>query len=377
MKRRQLIFGVFLSVLLLVMGVLMAWGFAEEEIGFRDSDGTYYPPQGSFPEGRVSTVHDDLTYALALAAGFSITDSQTLRIWDQLVDSETLPRAKSSYTLGNASFPTPPNPVTACVGKNHARQVWPAGQFDPKTAAVTSRYGPYSPFFHFPHLNGSDLRALRDWAWGDAQSLQGYAAYAWGRPTDLTFMQAVENGGCIITRTVTISMPVHAGSLEAFAVYLHTLADAYSHADCIAALAAHSPPAPWGTHTVPALGDTSIPACDYNPTHPTNDDAHGREFGSQYPDSQRTIAAARVVYTELVSRSRTGEGLYAPLSLNARLTVNGEETTLDGVIVHYATTWAYDEPAQRRAYLDGLVAALLSQRHTLTRRMYLPVLLRP
>jgi len=39
-------------------------------------------------------------------------------------------------------------------------------------------------------------------------------AYAWGRLTDFTLMQAVQNGGCIITRTATISMPVPAGSLE-------------------------------------------------------------------------------------------------------------------------------------------------------------------
>jgi len=123
-------------------------------------------------------------------------------------------------------------------------------------------------------------------------------------------------------------MPVPAGSLEAFATYLHSLGGAYSHADCMDALAAHTPFAPWGTHTVPALGDTSIYACDYNPAHPQNDDAHGREFGGIYTNTQRTIATARAIYTELSARSLSREGVYVPLPLTTPLTVSGAETTL-------------------------------------------------
>ena len=85
-----LVVGVCLAV-----GALTVWGFAEEELGFRDRDGTTYPPSGDFPDNRISTVHDDLTYALAIAAGFTVTDSHTLRIWDQLVDSEVLPVHRS------------------------------------------------------------------------------------------------------------------------------------------------------------------------------------------------------------------------------------------------------------------------------------------
>jgi len=264
MKRRGLGYGlIVLSVcLFLTSGTGRVGAFAEEDLGFRDPDGTYYPPSGNFPDERVSTVHDDLTFALAIAAGFTVTDSHTLRIWDQLVDSEVLPGASTSYSYGNAGFYAPPNPLVACVGKNHARQIWPTGEFDSATSAVTSRFGPYSPFFHFPHLDGADLRALREWAWGRTSTLEGYEAYAWGRVTDFTLMQAVQNNGCIITRSVTIQMPVLAGSLKAFATYLHSLGDAYSHADCLEALAAQTPPAPWGTHTVPLLGDASIYACD-------------------------------------------------------------------------------------------------------------------
>lgn len=364
--------GVLLT-LCLAAGAASVWGFAEEELGFRDVDGTYYPPEADFPEGRISTVHDDLTFALAVAAGFTVTDSHALRIWDQLVDSEVLPGEPTPYTYGNAGFYTPPNPLTECIGKNHARQVWPAGKFDPNTAAVTSRYGPYSPFFHFPHVGGPDLRALRDWAWGAADSLEGYEAYAWGRLTDFTLMQAVKNGGCIITRTATISMPVPPGSLEAFATYLHSLGDAYSHADCLEALEACTPPAPWGTHTIPALGDTSVYACDYNPASPRDDDAHGREFGSVYTDTWRTVAAARAIYAELSARSLSREGLYVPLPLTTPLSVEGAETTLDGAIVHVVTAWPYSEPARRREYMDLLVEALLSEPREEVRRLYLPL----
>ena len=372
MKWMRVLYAMLTLGLCLTVGAAAVWGFAEEELGFRDQDGVYYPPTGDFPHGRISTVHDDLTLALAIAAGFTLTDSQRLRIWDQLVDSETLPSASQPYVYGNAGFYPPPNPVKACVGRNHARQIWPTGQFDPETSAVTSRFGPYSPFFHFPHLNGTDLKALHDWAWGTRDTLEGYEAYAWGGLTDFTVMQAVRNNGCIITRTVTISMPVEAGSLEAFATYIHTLADAYSHADCMAALAAQDPPAPWGTHTAPILGDVSIYACDYNPTNPRNDDPHGREFGPKYDDAQRTIEAARAVYEALSERSRAREGAYTPLPLTTTLIVEDEEITLDDAIVHFVRAWNYDAPAQRREYIDSLVQALTAQPRTSIHRIYLP-----
>lgn len=359
--------------LLLTAGVIAALGFAEEEIGFRDPQGVYYPPQADFPDERVSTFHDDLTLALALAAGFNITDSHRLRVWNQLVDSEALPAGADTYTYGNAGFSEPPNPLLACLGHNHARQVWPTGRFDAESSATTSRFGPFSPFFHYPHLGGADLAALHDWAWGFSASLQGYEAYAWGRLTDFTLTQAVENDGCIITRTVTIPMPVAAGSLEAFATYLHSLGDAYSHNECLTALAAHTPPLPWGTHTVPLLGDPSIPSCDYNPSNPLNDDAHGREFGSVYTETWRTIAAAEAIYAELSMRSVWREGVYQPLALSTPLVVSGTQITLGEALVTFTTAWDYDQPFERRAYVDQLVAALSEEPRNLIQRGYLPL----
>lgn len=361
-----------LLALLVLDGVVAVWGFAEEEIGFRDVDGTYYPPTGNFPDNRVSTVHDDLTYALALAAGLNVTDSQTIRIWDQLVDSEALPSAPVSYTYGNTGFYPAPNTPLGCIGPLY-EQKWPeARNFDPVTSSVTSRFGPYSPFFHFPHRNGYDLKALHDWAWGITNTLVGYDAYAWGKRTEPTLMQAMSNGGCAITRTVTISMPVQAGSLKAFGTYLHSLDDSYSHQDCLSALVGTS--APWGTHTILVLGDTSIPACDYNPTAPTNDDAHGREFGPVYTDTVRTINAAHAVYSELSARSLSREGIYFPLPLTTTLTVSGTTTTLDGAITHFVIDQNYDVPTYRRQYVDSLVYAITTTVRAPIDRLYLPII---
>lgn len=55
-----------------------------------------------------------------------------------------------------------------------------------KNSCVTSRFGPYSPFFHFPHNNDQELVGLHDWAWGLTDTLRAYEAYAWEGPTEFT-----------------------------------------------------------------------------------------------------------------------------------------------------------------------------------------------
>jgi len=116
---------------------------------------------------------------------------------------------------------------------------------------------------------------------------------------------------------MTIDIGVKPGSLEAFATYLHSLADAYSHRDCVAATDALG--WGWASHTV-VFGEDSIWECNYTPVRLRNDDSHGREFGKAYPaDSQRTDEAIRAVYSELKLRSETMEGVYEHLSLDTRL----------------------------------------------------------
>lgn len=373
MFRTKLVWVTLILTSLLVSSVALVLAFAEEPIGFRDpATGITYDPGLGYPE--ISTVHDDLTYALALAAGFTVTDSRRLQIANQLVDSEMLPGSVISYTNCGGAFATSPDPATLYPGcklnGTCDRLIWP--QWDNMQNSATcliSRFGPFSPFFHFPHRTGAmanrDLGALRSWGWGYTTTLVAYEAYAWGRNTDLTVMQAQYR----YTRTMPVTTTVVAGSLEAFAVYLHSLADSYSHEACLAELDAAG--VEWGTHTI----DNTYPACKYNPNNMQADDVHGVEFGNT-PEAQTTINAARHVYAELNARSWLGEGKSVPLSLTTTLVVSGTATTLDGAIQYFVQTWGYDGqgPGNRRAYVDQLVTAILAQPRATIGRAYLPTI---
>jgi hypothetical protein len=346
----------------LFAGVALAFAFAEEPLTFRD------PYTGQLTDEEISTIHDDLTYVLALAAGFSVSDSITLQIWNQLTDSEALgPGEAISYTNGGGAFYPVPAPDVVCRGKAHSTGIWPRPADMVISTSVTSRFGPYSPFFHFPHQNAQELAALHDWGWGLTDKLIGYEAYAWGAPTDLTVMRA----SCLYTRTAVITAPMAAGSLEAFATYLHSLADSYSHLECIAALDALGKP--WATHTTPPI-DVSVPACDYHPRTPQADDVHGREFYT-YTDSLRTDAAIEHVYHELTARSWQREGRYYPLGLDERLAAAPGSPTLADALSAFVHTWDFNGAAERRAYADQLAAAILVQRRPL-RRTFLPATLK-
>ncbi len=344
------------AVLILLCCAAMAAAYAEEPLMFRD------PYTGETTDDEISTLHDDLTYVLALAAGFSVADSVRLQIANQLVDSEQLgPGEAVSYTNCLGAFDAPPDPDVVCQGVIHVNLIWPRwDDMKDQETCVTSRFGPYSPFFHFPHNNAQELGALHDWAWGLTSTLHGYEAYAWGRPTDISVVMAT----CAYTRPVTIQIGVEAGSLEAFGVYLHSLADYYSHRECIAAMDALG--MPWATHTL-----TGCPPCDYNPYSPQADDVHGREFGS-YPDALRTDEAIQHVYRELSARSVQGEGLYSPLSMSAP--ISGAQT-LSETLAIYVHEWDFDHPAERRAWLDALAPQIIAQRAAQD-RLLIPLLLK-
>jgi hypothetical protein len=304
-----------------------------------------------------------------LAAGFSVSDSITLQIWNQLVDSEALgPGDAISYTNGGGAFYPAPDPDTVCTGKAHAKVLWPRPGDMVISTSVTSRFGVYSPFFHFPHQNAAEIGALRDWGWGTVQELRGYEAYAWGGPAAMTVMDA----SCLVTRSVVITVPMAAGTLEAFATYLHALADSYSHRDCIAAMDALA--RPWATHTTPPL-DQSVPACDYHPRTPQADDVHGREFYT-YTDSLRTDAAILAVYGELVARSAAREGRFRPIALDEPLNALDSSPALSQTLSIFVHTWDFNGAAQRRAYADQVAAAVLAQRQGRW-RIYLPIVIRP
>ncbi len=350
MKSSRIIPLAISLVMALVAAVALVWAFAEEPLTFRD------PYTGLPGAEEISTIHDDLTYVLALAAGFTVTDSKTIRLWNQLVDSEVLGAGNPvSYTNCSGAFYPEPDADIICGTRPHSRQIWPqwSAVKDPDSC-TTSRFGPYSPFFHFPHNTPDELGALHDWGWGLTDQLVGYEAYAWGIPGDLTVM----NARCLYTRPAVITTGLEAGSLEAFATYLHSLGDHYSHRECIAALDDWGEfGMPWATHTVPPI-DPDIPACNYNPANPQPDDVHGREFYT-YTDSLRTDEAIQHIYQELVSRSLQKEGVYFPIGMNRP--ISGTEA-LGDMLDRFVHQWDFAQPAERRALADEIAGLILARR---------------
>jgi hypothetical protein len=347
--------------------------FAEETLNFID------PATGLETDDPISSLHFDLTRALALAAGFSEANARTLQIYDQLVDSEKLgpPENPAKYSNCAGAFKSIPNPDTAQVcptGKGAGKVIWPIWDNVPDLTCATSRYGPYMPLFHFSESGSADLQNLADWGWGRKSTVQSGAAYAWGNT--LTPLGDIIDAKCTYKQAETVEIGLSAGSLEAFATYLHVLADASSHDACINALQSLYPALPWATHTQKTLND--VVECNYNPTSPQNDDAHGREFGPNYPgDSQRTIAAAKNVYAELSNRSFVREGNYLPLPLSTVITVGSDGAiTLEEALFRYARNYEFNQASARRVYVNSIVAGILAVSRTESKRLYAPIVLK-
>jgi hypothetical protein len=367
-----------IAILLGLTGVRLVLAYAEEPINFIDP----YTQEEAVGQ-EIDTIHFDLTYPLALAAGFNVTDSITLQLWDQLVDSERL-GAAISYTNCSGSFYAFPEPASVCKPGDDTRKVlWPDWE-KVGDQCITSRFGPYSPFFHFPRQNAHELGALHDWGWGYTQTLIGYEAYAWGGRTALTVSQA----DCTYTRTSVIQTTIQPGSLQAFATYLHSLGDSYSHLVCQQAIDSGQVKAPWGTHTgyiklEPPYSDP----CAYIPAAPNNYDAHGREYGNTWiTDSNRTDTGVLAIYDELIQRSLHREGEWQPLELDSPLAGVEPATTLRQALYRFVHEWAYSPedtglPAgeyahQRRTYAAQIAQAVQNLSRQPLRRLYLPYALR-
>jgi len=346
-----------------LLWVPMTWGFAEEPLPFRD------PYTGEVTDEEVSSIHTDLAYALALAAGFSDDDAARILIWAQLVDSEqvgTGSQVKYHNCLG--TFPTTPNPDDPGVcpsGKGAGAVIWPksANSYN-GSACTTSRFGVFSPFFHFPRTDNGELESIRNWAYGKSQVLNGYAAYAWGAQN-----AQVIDAACRYQMPVTIETGITAGSLEAFATYVHLLADSISHRNCITDLLNMDPPLTgiWGTHTI--VKSREPRSCFYNPQNPSNDDEHGQEFGSG-TGTDRSDDASKAVYDELVKRSYAREGKYYALDWNAPLTTMAGAPTLSEAAYNFIHNWAFRKDTgnegeyaySRRDYANQMATAIRAQR---------------
>jgi len=359
-KSGKLLFIVCMVMLCSLLGrAEYVFSFAEEPITFKD------PKNDSVWDDPVSTIHSDIVYAMAIAAGFSDKDAATIEIWDQLVDAEHLgPGDVTVYTncLGNTQ--PPPDPADVCPA-GYGNQVWPIPSLFTKERekCTTTRYGPYAPFFHFPHQNWAEVGQLKLWGWGHTKTLNAYSVYAWGdTPGD------VFGAKCRYMRPEVIDTGIKAGTLKAFATYLHVLADSYSHLDCLNALADLG--FPWGNHTF-YQGQISTEACDYNPQAWVNSDTHGQEFGTG-SRSDRSDAALLAVYDELVARSTQREGKYVPLSLDTVLTSMEGQPKLGSALQVFVHTWDFQNEqqgavkgefaAKRRAYAGQIAAAAKAMR---------------
>jgi len=75
--------SVLLAALLLTLSQVRAW---DEETGLHFYD-PYVVPRVEYSDTEVSSIHFDLVGALAIAAGFSVTDAATIQLYSQLTDS--------------------------------------------------------------------------------------------------------------------------------------------------------------------------------------------------------------------------------------------------------------------------------------------------
>lgn len=229
-----------------------------------------------------STAHYDMTLAFARCAGFSADEARTIAEADQVTDT---------LAYGSTAF------------------------------AFTDRAGPDKSYFHFPEDNGGVDAAgdgpLRTWASG-ASTL-----------TDLT---GATLGICDAAGTCCDSAGqcVTAGSLESVGVWLHAVADFWSHHACIAAggrdhgtydeadpdQAAYCPTsmhaAEWGARATSGYAAT-LQANAIQGLRMTRDllasyaAAHGKTACGSVPDDE-LIAFASGIPT---ARVETAAGLYA------------------------------------------------------------------
>lgn len=307
---------------------------AGDAFGYAGEAGSGDGPEAAYAGLAVSTHHTHLTRALAYCAGFpALVDhrnpinplvapeaaewAEKLALWNELTDQGTITGVDAD---GNPVGPVWTNlnttdwsyrlPTAAEVGCEGAEQIvypirpgvgallgWtgqqvPANVWDPQSGWFTHRFGPWAGQFHFPQDDAlaDDLAVLRSFATGGATKLDARSLYGWGANGANTW-----SGSCYDQRmeTVTTGPSMAPGSLAAFAPYLHSLGDSYSHRMCRDHWLHRQTP-PWYYHTPP---NTLQETCAFND--------HSFEFGC--PDTRRragflagTIDGAIAVYGELV-----------------------------------------------------------------------------
>lgn len=326
-RRGVVVAWVAVAVAVAAAGVGEAFGYAGEA---GSGDG----PEAAYAGLAVSTHHTHLTRALAYCAGFpALVDqrnpinplvapedaewAERLALNDELTDQGTITGVDADgnpvgplWTNVNTTdwsyrLPTPADvgcqgspelvyPVRAVAGAllGAAGQAVPAAAWDPQSGWFTHRFGPWAGQFHFPQDDAlaDDLAVLRDFAIGRSAALQARSLYGFGAQGANTW-----SGSCYDQRleTVATGPNMQPGTVEAFAAYLHSLGDRYSHRMCRDHWLHRQTP-PWYYHTPPV---TLQETCAFND--------HAFEFGC--PHTRRragflagTVDGALAVYGELV-----------------------------------------------------------------------------
>ncbi|MCB1036217.1 MAG: hypothetical protein KDD47_20505 [Acidobacteria bacterium] len=304
--------------------------------GYAGEAGSGNGPAQAYAGLAVSTHHTQLTRALAYCAGFpALSDrrnpinplvapeeaqwAEVIALNDELTDQGTITGADADgnpvgpvWTNLNTtdwSYQLPSNAEVGCaeapalvypILQNQALanlvgqltgNMPPQPFWDPQSGWFTHRFGPWAGQFHFPQDDGlaDDLARLRAFATGQSTELEARSLYGFGAQGANTW-----SGSCYDQRLETLATgSMKPGSVEAFATYLHSLGDSYSHRMCREHWQHRQTP-PWYYHT---------PANSLQATCAFND--HTFEFGC--PDTRRragflegTVQGAIAVFDELV-----------------------------------------------------------------------------
>lgn len=260
-------------------------------------------PGATYEDETVSTHHLFLTHALAVCAGIPASDdyddpddAETIALYDELVDTGSM----GIYSIQASADYVPPATALAagCPWGTGNHRVWPDDQLWTDPAFFSDRYGPYSNFFHFPYE--ADLIALRNWALTPSTTLQAGVQLAYGGPADTLYTAQCyryPSPGTVDTGDVS------SGTVKAFAIYLHTLGDSYSHGVCRDNWGNKSNP-PRYTHTV----QNDPYGCAFA--------EHTLEFGcpssnQEVPFVENNVYASGAIYEELLSWAASQS--YTPL----------------------------------------------------------------
>lgn len=349
-----------------------AWS-EEPELYFYEPLAT---PRTVYTTNEVSSIHFDLVGALAIAAGFSVTDAATIQIYSQLTDpgvmtgtqvyafqAASLPSAPPIATVMTSTFCPSPSTTGQQVSMGSTKLMECPGCF-------TSRYGPYGVFFHMPHDRPDELGALRAWAFATAPELTGVATFGYSSTVDFIWLNVANvyaTTPCFVTTTQAVDTGgIAPGSLEALGVYLHSLGDHWSHGACIAA--ADAAGKPFAAHV-------AVPPND--PLAPCRWLMHQAEFGNAqlFPGSNRTFSGTLALYNALVDYAgQSDRPIYRPIPLMA------EDSHIYNALYEFVHTATAENPAPRRRSADELRAWAAHTRATNPRywpgRLYLPLVMR-